>query len=51
MLNYFDVTFWQLGLELAIDSSDEELSIKDIPDIEVWDWSLNKTGALIELAV
>ena len=34
-------TFRKLGLSLAIDGSeDEELSIKDIPNIQVADWTL-----------
>lgn len=34
-------TFRKLGLSLAVDGSeDEEISIKDVPDIEVGDWRL-----------
>lgn len=39
-------TFRKLGLSLAVDGSeDAELSIKDLPNIEVGDWRLTGTEA------
>lgn len=38
-------TFRKLGLSLAIDGSeDKEISIKDMPNIEVGDWKLKDPG-------